>query len=72
MEAVAATELPPIVEEVHIFSDNDDPGRQAAERARQVHRELGRIVAVRRPPSEFKDYNNFIIADADAWQKELP
>jgi putative DNA primase/helicase len=65
-------ELPPIVEQVHIFSDNDQPGREAAERAAEVHRDLGRTVKVRRPPSEFKDYNDYIIADADAWQKELP
>jgi putative DNA primase/helicase len=64
-----SVELPPFVEEVHIFSDNDDPGRAAAERAREVHRDLGRIVKVRRPPAEFKDYNDFIVADADAWAR---
>jgi putative DNA primase/helicase len=63
-------ELPPIVREVHIFADNDAPGREAAERARDVHRELGRVVAVRRPPPEFKDYNDFIVSDADAWAKD--
>lgn len=64
-------ELSPIVERVHIFSDNDEPGREAAERAAEVHRGLGRTVKIRRPPPEFKDYNDYIIADADAWQKEL-
>jgi putative DNA primase/helicase len=63
-------ELPPIVEEVHIFSENGDPGRSAAERATEVHRDLGRIVKVRRPPDDFNDFNDYLIADANAWQKE--
>jgi len=63
-------ELPALVEQVHIFADNDAPGREAAERARDAHRELGRTVAVRHPPPEFKDYNDFIVADADAWAKD--
>ena len=63
-------ELPPFVREVHIFCDNDQPGREAAFRASDVHRALGRDVEIRRPPPEFKDYNEFIIADADAWAKD--
>jgi putative DNA primase/helicase len=60
-------ELPPLVCEVHIFADNDQAGREAAHRAGDVHRKLGREVKMRSPPPEFKDYNDFIIADADAW-----
>ena len=63
-------ELPPFVREVHIFCDNDQAGREAAYRASDVHRALGRDVEIRRPPPEFKDYNEFIIADADAWAKD--
>jgi hypothetical protein len=65
-----SVELPPFVREVHIFADNDQPGREAAYRASDVHRALGRDVEIRRPPPEFKDYNNFIVADADAWAKD--
>jgi hypothetical protein len=64
-------ELPPFVREVHIFADNDAPGREAADRACEVHCKLGRVVEIRRPPLEFKDYNDFIVADADAWAGDL-
>jgi hypothetical protein len=63
--------LPPFVREVHIFADNDQAGREAAHRASDVHRKLGRDVEIRRPPPEFKDYNDFIVADADAWAKDF-
>jgi hypothetical protein len=63
-------ELPPFVREVHVFADNDTPGREAADRACEVHCKLGRVVEIRRPPPEFKDYNDFIVADADAWAKD--
>jgi hypothetical protein len=63
-------ELPPFVREVHIFADNDTPGREAAYRASDVHRALGRTVKIRRPPAEFKDFNDFIVSDADAWAKD--
>jgi putative DNA primase/helicase len=63
-------ELPAFVRDVHIFTDNDQPGREAAYRASDVHRELGRTVKIRRPPPEFKDFNDFIVADADAWAKD--
>jgi hypothetical protein len=64
-------ELPPFVREVHIFADNDAPGREAADRACEVHCKLGRVVEIRRPPAEFKDYNDFIVSDADAWAGDL-
>jgi putative DNA primase/helicase len=46
-------ELPPLVEHVHIFADNDIPGFEAAHRTRDVHHALGRDVTIRRPPPEF-------------------
>jgi hypothetical protein len=64
-------ELPAFVREVHIFADNDTPGREAAYRASDVHLKLGRTVEMRRPPPEFKDYNDFIVSDADAWAKDF-
>jgi putative DNA primase/helicase len=64
-------ELPPFVREVHIFADNDQPGREAAYRASDAHRELGRTVKIRRPPPQFKDFNDFITSDADAWAGDL-
>ena len=65
-----SVELPPIVEEAYIFSDNDAPGQEAAEKAAKVHTDLGRRVEIRRPPVGFTDFNDWIIADADAWQKD--
>jgi hypothetical protein len=64
-------ELPPFVREVHIFADNDQPGSEAAYRASDVHREVGRTVKIRRPPPQFKDFNDFIVSNADAWAGDL-
>jgi hypothetical protein len=35
-----------------------------------VHRDRGRTVCIRRPPPEFNDFNDFIVAAADAWAGE--
>jgi putative DNA primase/helicase len=64
-------DLPPFVREVHIFADNDQPGRAAAYRTSDVHRELGRTVKIRRPAPQFKDFNDFIVSDADAWTRDF-
>jgi putative DNA primase/helicase len=60
-------ELPPEVKEVHIFVDNDEPGRAAAKRAADVHTTAGRRVVLRYPPDQCGDWNNFLnlIADGD-------
>jgi putative DNA primase/helicase len=60
-------ELPPEVEEVHVFVDNDEPGRLAAKRAADVHTSLGRRVYLRSPPDECGDWNDFLnlIANRD-------
>jgi hypothetical protein len=60
-------ELPPFVRKVHIFADNDDPGRTAADRAAKVHQGLRRHVWVHWPPDGAKDFNDFLITDADRW-----
>jgi putative DNA primase/helicase len=60
-------ELPPEVEEVHIFVDNDEPGRAAAKRAADVHTSTWRRVYLRSPPEQCGDWNDFLhlIADRD-------
>ena len=60
-------ELPPEVEEVHVFVDNDEPGRTAARRAADTHTSIGRRVYLRSPPDQCGDWNDFLnlIADRD-------
>jgi putative DNA primase/helicase len=62
-----AVELPSTVKAVHVFSDNDGAGQEAARRAADVHTKLGREVYLRAPPGECNDYNDFLdlIADSD-------
>jgi putative DNA primase/helicase len=62
-----SVELPPQVEEVHIFVDNDEPGRSAARRAGDLHTTAGRKVYLRSPPDNCGDWNDFLnlIADQD-------
>ena len=43
--------VPDNVREVHIFADDDEPGRAAADRTANVHRDRGRRVVVRLPPA---------------------
>lgn len=58
-------ELPEMVREVHLFTDNDQPGLTAAKRTAEVHQQAGRRVLIRTPPDQFKDYNDFLTALAD-------
>jgi putative DNA primase/helicase len=58
-------ELPEIVQEVHIFCDNDKPGHEAAQRAADVHVKARRRVYMRFPPADLNDYNDFLLALAD-------
>jgi putative DNA primase/helicase len=60
-------ELPAEVEEVHVFVDNDEPGRTAARRAADTHTSIGRRVYLRSPPDQCGDWNDFLnlIADRD-------
>lgn len=48
--------VPDHVQEVHVFLDNDDPGRAAAERTAYAHRH--RRVVLRFPPDQFKDWDD--------------
>jgi putative DNA primase/helicase len=57
--------LPELVREVHIFGDNDQPGRDAADRAADAHQRVGRRVAMRFPPFGTKDFNDLLLRHAD-------
>jgi putative DNA primase/helicase len=59
--------LPDCVKAVHIFVDNDEPGRTAARRAADVHTAMRRTVYLRSPPDQCGDWNDFLnlIADRD-------
>jgi putative DNA primase/helicase len=59
--------LPECVKAVHVFVDNDEPGRTAARRAAEVHTAMGRNVHLRSPPDHCGDWNDFLnlIADRD-------
>jgi putative DNA primase/helicase len=67
-----SVELPAEVEEVHIFVDNDEPGRTAAKRAADVHTHLGRHVYLRSPPDQCGDWNDFLLLLADRDGRDLP
>jgi putative DNA primase/helicase len=60
-------EVPSWVEEIHIFVDNDEPGRMAARRAGEAHVAAGREVCLRSPPDQCGDWNDFLnlLADKD-------
>lgn len=64
---LARVELPGEVSEVHIFVDNDEPGRSAARRTADVHISAGRSVFLRSPPEQCGDWNDFLnlIIDRD-------
>lgn len=67
-----SVELPLEVEEVHIFVDNDEPGRAAAKRAADVHTGIGRRVYLRSPPDQCGDWNDFLNLLADRDGRDLP
>jgi hypothetical protein len=55
-------ELPETVRELHLFGDNDEPGRCAVERT--AHVQHGRRVVLRFPPDGCKDWNYFLALQA--------
>jgi hypothetical protein len=57
--------VPACVREVHLFADNDQPGRHAAEAAAERFSRDGLKVLVRYPPEGFGDWNDFHRAQAD-------
>jgi putative DNA primase/helicase len=64
-------ELPELVRELHVFADNDEPGRAAAKRTSEVHMALGRRVVLRFPPDGLNDFNDLLNADADETLRDL-
>ena len=71
-ERLHLVELPDVVEVVHFFADADDAGQRAADKAAIIHKRLVRRVEIHTPPAPHSDYNDYLLADADAWQKEMP
>jgi hypothetical protein len=54
--------VPHAVRELHIFADDDEPGRVAAERTADRHRRHGRRVVLRLPPIGFKDWGDVVMS----------
>lgn len=54
--------VPAHVKHVHIFGDNDGPGREQAEKAIKRFVDMGRRVTVRFPPLPHNDYNDLLRA----------
>jgi len=52
------------IRELHLFADNDDPGRAAVRRAVARHTGEGRRVTVHWPPDEYKDWNEFVVKES--------
>ena len=53
--------VPEDVRELHLFLDNDGPGRDAGERTAHTHLHHRRVV-LRRPPDHLGDWNDFLRA----------
>ncbi len=56
--------IPDSVRELHLFSDNDTPGRDAVERT--AHENRHRRVVLRYPPEDCTDWNDALIAHGRA------
>jgi hypothetical protein len=56
--------VPEEVTELHLFVDDDEPGRAAAERTAARHTAEGRRVVLRLPPLGFKDWNDVAMEGA--------
>jgi putative DNA primase/helicase len=57
--------VPDSVRELHVFMDNDGPGRDAGEHTCAAHLRHRRVV-LRRPPDHLKDWNDFLRAKGTA------
>jgi putative DNA primase/helicase len=54
--------IPDRVRELHIFGDNDEPGRTAGERAANAH--SSRRIVLRFPPEGANDWNEYLVRRA--------
>ena len=52
--------VPDCVRELHVFVDNDEPGRKAARRTAERWTRHGLIVKFRSPPDDCEDWNDFV------------
>lgn len=52
--------VPKEVRQIHVFADNDDAGKAAAERTATVHNGQGRTVVLRYAPSDHKDWASVV------------
>jgi putative DNA primase/helicase len=68
-QRLARIALPPEVREVHLFADNDDAGRSAAEAASKRYLSDGLRVQVRAPPKAFGDWNDVVQATPERASK---
>jgi hypothetical protein len=58
--------IPDAVKVLHVFADDDEPGRIGAERTAARHTAEGRKVIVRRPPAGIKDWAAFAATPREA------
>ncbi len=58
--------VPEHVRELHIFADDDEPGRLGAERTAERHCAEGRRVVLRLPPIGLKDFTDIVAAKEGA------
>jgi hypothetical protein len=49
-------DVPATVKTLHVFADDDEPGRNAADRTAARHSREGRRIFIRRPPEGVKDW----------------
>jgi hypothetical protein len=56
--------VPSDVRDLHLFADDDDPGRQAAERTARYHRKAGRRVITHYPPAGIEDWGAIPVSHA--------
>jgi putative DNA primase/helicase len=54
--------LPAEVKTVHVFADNDEPGKVAAERAAHRYTSEGKHVTLHFPPKKHGDFNDALLA----------
>jgi len=61
-ERLPLVRIPDTVRELHVFVDNDDPGRRAADRTAERWAKRGLTVKLRAPPDGLPDWNDFLQA----------
>jgi len=65
-ERLSLVRIPDSVSELHVFGDNDDPGRKAADQTAKRWTKRGITVRLRFPPDGFGDWNDYLQAPAVA------